>query len=124
MEVAERVAVSRVSVSLELSKLLLEVPERQQPGVVDGWSCGTGPIAVFDNLELLFTPKLRVDPLRWLSHHASRRTAVVAAWPGRLEGDRLMYATAGHPEHYESSVPQCRVINIADVVLRSVPREV
>ncbi|MDH6234993.1 hypothetical protein M2281_005615 [Mesorhizobium soli] len=53
---------------------------------------------LLDNLEVLFEPSLEINPLnvvRRLAH--SRR--VVAAWPGEMRNDRLIYADMGHPEH-------------------------
>ena len=62
---------------------------------------GDAPL-LLDNLEVLFEPSLRVNPLnvtKLLAH--SRR--VIAAWPGELRNDRLTYASVGHPEHRDYS---------------------
>lgn len=62
---------------------------------------GDAPL-LLDNLEVLFEPSLKVNPLnvtKLLAH--SRR--VIAAWPGELRSDRLTYARVGHPEHRDYS---------------------
>lgn len=62
---------------------------------------GNSPL-LLDNLEVLFEPSLKVNPLnvtRLLAH--SRR--VIAVWPGELRNDRLTYAGMGHPEHRDYS---------------------
>lgn len=62
---------------------------------------GDAPL-LLDNLEVLFEPSLKVNPLnvtKLLAH--SRR--VIAAWPGELRNDRLTYASVGHPEHRDYS---------------------
>lgn len=58
-----------------------------------------GPVLISD-IPLLFEPTLRLDPLRLL-RDAARRAPLLVAWPGAVEGDRLVYAVAGHA-HYRS----------------------
>ena len=53
---------------------------------------------VLDNIEILFDQRLKQDPLRLLQL-MSRNRSVVAAWNGKIEQGRLIYAETGHPEH-------------------------
>lgn len=53
---------------------------------------------LLDNLEVLFEPSLRINPLNVVKLLAHSRP-VIAAWPGEMRNDRLIYAGMGHPEH-------------------------
>ena len=55
-------------------------------------------VVLLDNTELLFDASLKQDPLPLLQG-LSRNKTLVAAWTGALEGGKLRYAAAGHPEH-------------------------
>ncbi|MBL8299347.1 MAG: BREX-3 system P-loop-containing protein BrxF [Rhodanobacteraceae bacterium] len=74
------------------SDMLREIADRER----------TEDPLLLDNIELLFEPSLKINPLdlvRRLAH--SKR--VVAVWPGELRGDRLIYADISHPEHRDYS---------------------
>lgn len=66
-----------------------------------------GGVVLCDNIELLFTPKLSLDPLRLLKQ-AARRKVVIATWSGFYDGSTLSYAAPGHDEY--------RVYSRADVL--------
>lgn len=53
---------------------------------------------LLDNLEVLFEPSLKINPLTVIKLLAHSRL-VIAAWPGEMRDDRLIYAGMGHPEH-------------------------
>jgi len=53
---------------------------------------------LFDNLEVLFEPSLKVNPLDLVTRLAHAR-CVVAVWPGELRDERLTYAAPGHAEY-------------------------
>ena len=53
---------------------------------------------LLDNLEVLFEPSLKINPLNVIKLLAHSRL-VIATWPGELRNDRLIYAGMGHPEH-------------------------
>jgi hypothetical protein len=57
-------------------------------------------LLLLDNIELLFDRTLKLNPLDFLKRH-TRARRVVAAWPGELRDDRLIYAEMGHPEYQE-----------------------
>jgi hypothetical protein len=58
---------------------------------------GDAPL-LLDNLEVLFEPSLKINPLDLIKRlaHSCR---VVAVWPGEMRDDRLVYASMGHPEY-------------------------
>ncbi len=60
---------------------------------------GAGPILCTD-IDLLFEPALRLEPLRLLRDH-SRQTTLVVLWPGAWVGSLLTYAVPAHA-HYRA----------------------
>jgi hypothetical protein len=58
---------------------------------------GDAPL-LLDNLEVLFEPSLKINPLDIIKRLAHSRR-VVAVWPGEMRDDRLVYANMGHPEY-------------------------
>lgn len=100
----DRSGASLVNVGLELSRRMLELTQRQRALRVSelladlvGEAEPPGA-ALLDNIELLFDPGLKQNPLRLLQG-PSRHRVVVAAWPGTVADGRLTYAEPGHPEH-------------------------
>ena len=92
-----------INVNLEMSRALLEVPRAQRsvtaPRVLKELVEATpGDTVDLDNIEILFAPDLKLDPLRAL-RQLSRDRTLVASWNGRVEGDRLLYAEPSHPEY-------------------------
>lgn len=99
---------SLINVSLSLSEQLLELPPSRRAvnapkflhDLVDARS---GDVLLLDNIELLFSTGLELDPLHLLQA-VSRHRATVASWAGCYDGKRLTYGDASHPEfkRYES----------------------
>ncbi|MDR3298635.1 MAG: BREX-3 system P-loop-containing protein BrxF [Candidatus Accumulibacter sp.] len=58
---------------------------------------GDAPL-LLDNLEVLFEPSLKINPLDLIKRLAHSRR-VVAVWPGEMRDDHLLYASMGHPEY-------------------------
>ncbi len=108
-EVAERSGWPRLNINLELSQRLLEYTQRKRTlraarvlsDIVDETGADT---VLLDNIEVLFSPDLKQDPLRLLQGLSRNRT-IVAAWPGVVDGDSLLYADPSHPEHQRYSKP-------------------
>ncbi|TCR62221.1 BREX-3 system P-loop-containing protein BrxF [Bosea sp. BK604] len=98
-----------LNVGADLGRELLAVPSPRRhlqaadllKGLADDL-VGRG-LLLMDNIELLFDQTLQLSPLDLLKRHAHARR-VVAAWPGDLRGDRLSYATTGHPEHQDYGI--------------------
>jgi hypothetical protein len=101
-EVAQRGSFPYVSVGTALGEALLDVPPTERPRRVasglEDLVRDLGPVVVLDNLEILFEPSLRVEPLSLLDA-VSRSRTVVAAWSGSLTGTTLTYAESGYPEY-------------------------
>jgi hypothetical protein len=55
-------------------------------------------VVILDNLEILFDPALKLDPLRLLQGMSRNRT-IVAAWNGAYIEGSLTYAKPDHPEY-------------------------
>lgn len=100
--VAGELGADVINVNLTLSAKLIEMTERQRAlhlstllgEVVEE----AGAVALLDNTEILFERELKQDPLRLLQR-LSRKCSIVASWNGRLTGNKLTYADAGHPEY-------------------------
>lgn len=124
----DRTGAPLVNASLELSRRMLELTERQcrlrlaglLGDVVDEAhaqreaasqqreaashrpeaAAGPAPdrMVLLDNIEIVFDPVFQHDPLRLLQG-LSRHRVVVAAWSGAVAEGQLAYAAPGHPEH-------------------------
>jgi len=91
-----------ININLQLSKELLGLTEKHRvlhlPEILDKIVDNEQGTLVLDNIEILFDQRLKQDPLRLLQL-MSRNRSVVAAWNGKIEQGRLIYAETGHPEH-------------------------
>ncbi|MXY42111.1 MAG: BREX-3 system P-loop-containing protein BrxF [Rhodospirillaceae bacterium] len=102
-DVADRTGAPLVNVSLELSRRLLDVAERQRPHRVQRLlelivAESDASVVLLDNIEILFHVALQQDPLRLLQTLSRSRT-VAATWTGYIEDGYIEYARPGHPEH-------------------------
>lgn len=68
--------------------------------------------AVLIDIDLLFSPSLKVEPLSQL-RLIGRSVALVAIWPGRVEGGRLTYSEPGRNDRYD--VPAKHVLVLDSV---------
>lgn len=100
--VGEELGVDVINVNLTLSAKLIELTERQRAlhlsTLLGEVLEKAGSVTLLDNTEILFDRDLKQDPLRLLQG-LSRKCSIVASWNGRLAGDKLTYADAGHPEY-------------------------
>lgn len=109
--VAEKLGVPLVNTNLELSARLLDLTARQRAlrlpeifaEIVVSENQVVEPVPVIDNTEILFDRGLQQDPLRLLQG-ISRNRIVVAAWSGKLEDGKLVYAEPGHAEYRQYPV--------------------
>ncbi len=107
-EVAESTGYRVINLNLELSRLLLDLTERQRclqvPALLDEIiQARPGEGIILDNIEILFDVQLKQDPLRCLQGLSRNRTVVVA-WNGIWaagEGGQptLAYGEPDHPEY-------------------------
>ncbi|PRG07803.1 BREX-3 system P-loop-containing protein BrxF [Burkholderia ambifaria] len=65
-------------------------------------SVGNRAPLLLDNIEVLFEPGLKVNPLDLIKRLAHSR-CVVAVWPGEMRDGHLVYASMGHPEYRDYS---------------------
>jgi hypothetical protein len=102
-EIAKHREFGYTNINLELSQRLMSLTQRQRSlqvfrllnEIVE--KSGT-QVVLLDNIELLFDPSLKQDPLRLLQGISRNRT-VVASWNGSIEHDHLIYAQPDHPEY-------------------------
>ncbi len=101
-EFAEEIGTEVININLLLSAELLGLSETQRglhlPEILDKIVDKEPVTVVLDNIEILFDQRLKQDPLRLLQL-MSRNRSVVAAWNGKIEQGRLIYAEPGHPEY-------------------------
>ncbi|MGC9469820.1 MAG: BREX-3 system P-loop-containing protein BrxF [Anaerolineae bacterium] len=107
-----------LNLNLALSERLLELSSRERPlrvrrlleQLIDEHP---GNATVLDNIELLFAPALKVNPLI-LFQRLSRRRIIVVAWGGAYDAERdvLTYAEPGHPEYRRYERPDGEFITL------------
>ncbi len=102
-EVSKQTGFRYINLNLELSRVLLELTERQRiirlPLLVDEIiGKPVDQVVLIDNIEILFEVSLKQDPLRLLQQ-ISRNPTVVATWNGTIAGGYLTYAATNHPEY-------------------------
>ena len=91
-----------ITINLLLSAELLGLSEKQRvlhlPEILDKIVETKQATVVLDNIEILFDQRLKQDPLKLLQL-MSRNRSVIAAWNGKIEQGRLVYAETGHSEY-------------------------
>ena len=114
-DVRDRTGAPLVNVNLELSRLMLDLTQRQRAlqlprllrEIVDK---DAGKMTLLDNIELLFDVGLKQDPLRLLQG-LSRNKTVVASWNGAIIDGFLTYAEPAHPEFRRYSVHDFLIVH-------------
>jgi hypothetical protein len=104
-----------VNINLDVSRQLLELPEKQRPIKVSGIldeiiKAKPYQTFIFKNIELLFDAALKTDPLRLFKNIARNKTLIVG-WNGVIEGKYLIYATPGHPDYKKYPANDLNIIN-------------
>jgi hypothetical protein len=102
-EVHKQTGAPLINVNLELSRLMLDLTERQRslqlPRLLGEMINEIKENTILlDNIEILFDVALKQDPLRLLQG-LSRNKTIVVSWNGSIENDFLAYAVPGHPEY-------------------------
>jgi hypothetical protein len=114
-DVGKRTNAPVINVNLELSRVMLDLTERQRAlqlprrltEIISGYR---GDVILLDNIEVLFDVLLKQDPLRLLQG-LSRNKTVVATWSGSVDGEHMVYATSGHPEYRRYPLRDFLVVN-------------
>jgi hypothetical protein len=95
-----------LNLNLALSQRLLDFTSKARslrlPRLLDEIVAGAGDVVILDNIEILFDPALKQDPLRCLQS-VSRNRTIVASWNGSATGKTLTYAEPGHREYQRYS---------------------
>jgi hypothetical protein len=65
------------------------------------------------DIDALFWPEMGIDPLRLL-RRLSRKAPVIAAWPGRIDGEVARYSEPGRADHYEATLTDALIVLAAD----------
>jgi len=92
-----------INLNLALAELLMTIPIHERCLYVDQYideimqAIDTETV-LFDHIEILFEKPLKTNPLALLKN-LSRYRKLIAAWPGEIRDDTLIYAKPGHPEY-------------------------
>jgi hypothetical protein len=114
-EVCERKGAPLININLELSRRMLDLTARQRalqlPRILGELvSSSSGEAVLLDNIEILFDPSLKQDPLRLLQG-LSRNKTIIAAWNGSFVNGHITYAKPDHPEYRRYPANGIFVIN-------------
>ena len=112
-ELCRRQDLPYVNVNLALSERLLsltskECPLRARRLLAEILDEQPGDIITLDNIELLFDPTLRQDPLACLQG-LSRNKTLIAVWGGTYARNVLTYSEPGHPEYHRYDRPDAAI---------------
>ena len=113
-ELEEAYGLPRLHVGGQLAAALLSEPPSQRPRLAQRWmedrlsQMAPGPVLCTE-IDLLFHPDLKLDPLVLL-RHASRVTRVVATWPGSYVDDVLSYAVPEHAHYRVFRQPEALIL--------------
>ena len=73
-----------------------------EDGVRDPTAVLSGTGCLLD-LDILFWPELRIDPINAL-HALARRSVVLAVWPGTIERRWARYSVPGRRDYFEAEL--------------------
>ncbi len=65
------------------------------------------------DIDVLFTPALRIDVVSQL-RRTSQHTVLVVAWPGQIKGARLSYSLPGRADHLDEPARDLVVLRPVD----------
>lgn len=108
-----KVAVVEVGqqVSERLAPLTGPQRRRQVAQILEAIAAPARDLPVFmDHVEVLFEPSLAISVARQMEALSRQCRALVVAWPGRIAGRELYYASSGHPEHQTHALGSSPVI--------------
>lgn len=107
-----------LNLNLALAAKLKEIPLAERCYHIDDFideilRSYPGDLLMLDNIEILFSRHLQIDPLRTLKNISKYRKAI-AAWPGIIEDGYLIYAEPWHKDcvKYPISELECLYINL------------
>ena len=102
-EISEDLAIPIINVNLEMSYRLLDLPVDKRASTLSRLfsqviNNSESEILLLDNIEILFDKSLQQNPLALLQTN-SKNKAMIAAWNGQIERERLIYAMPDHHEY-------------------------
>jgi Cdc6-like AAA superfamily ATPase len=114
---SQRDTIPYLNVGIELSQRLVDLSEQERPRRVSDIleeilaSLGANGMqtVIMDNLDLLFSPEVKQDPLRLLQA-VSRQRTIIAAWNGRITDGQLSYAEPGYKENRRCSIKDLAIV--------------
>ena len=114
-EIQKQTSCPLINLNLELSRLLLDLTERQRalqvPRILsDMLNKYDNDLILLDNVELLFDVTLRIDPLK-LFQKISRNKTLVVAWNGSVKNYKLLYAKPDHPEYRKYPIHELQIVS-------------
>ena len=114
-EISERINIPYINLGVDLSKKLIELSSKQQVLRVSGLtkeiiSNVTLDTVLVDNIELLFNPELKIDPVRLLLN-CSRNKTLVVAFSGKQIDNSIIYAEPHHREYGKFKINDYEVIS-------------
>ena len=113
-EISERINIPYVNLGAELSKKLIELTVKQQVLRTSGLTKEIinnihSDVALIDNIEILFNPDLKVDPIRLLMNSSRNKTLAVAI-SGKQIGNYIIYVEPDHPEYKKLKIKDYEVV--------------
>ncbi|MDI3501673.1 MAG: hypothetical protein PWP22_1444 [Thermoanaerobacter sp.] len=92
-----------INLNLKLSEKLINIPFEERCYYVDDFMeeilfQSKTDVTILDNIEILFSNHLKIDPLKLLKN-ISRYRKIIASWGGIYVNGILTYAEIGHSEH-------------------------
>jgi len=104
-----------INLNLALSAALLELTTKQRtlrlPALLSDIVAKAQTPLLLDNIEILFDPELKQDPLRLLKG-ISRNRPMVVAWNGTMHNGKLFYAEPSHPEYKSYDVGDTLIVGM------------
>lgn len=93
-----------INLGYELSERLMGIPSDRRCFEID--NCLRSIVETYievtlSHIEILFTPSLKLDAIGVLLS-LCRNRKICLCWPGRISGDKLIYAEPSCPEYYEA----------------------
>ena len=103
--------IERISsdLSLQVARIGSLFADGECPPTVEQIAAVCVDAAILADLDLLFWPDLRLDPLAFVADR-SRRSLTIAAWPGAVSGGRATYSAPGRPDYYDGRLGDCLLL--------------
>lgn len=115
--IAKNYGTKLVNLNLFLAKELLDMTLKQRRlmhfDIMSELLKDKNQKVFLDNIEILFDPQLKQDPLRLLKK-LSRNKTIISTWNGNFNDGILTYAVPGHHEYREYRVTETQIIDISE----------